>query len=411
MRLRFILLTVLLCFSAASYAFNIDGMFSTAYEVSNDKGEDSENLWENYLSIDNAKVYDPYLGLNFYGRYADDDDYGSSTDIYSAYLDYSNFQSQLEIKLGRFAYVGNRFLTLDGAEVTYRTESYFGVTGFAGAPRYFDSDGRHVNESFRSTGDKLYGGKIFLNGVKNTTGYISYSKEDKDSDTLQEFLGAGLGRRFDFGDKKYILISGRTEYDMEENDMYKGNFRVHGSYDKLNVIYDFTRFNVQDGSAYEDELIISNFSSGEQDRYSLIVQYALNQNLTPYVSGVYTELKMPSDEEVGGDIYKAGLEFNWFKEYGLTGNIEGYKYESDVSNASGGSLVFDWYVRKELLLTFESEMLRMENSKTEDNIYSVYLEAAYSVTKDLTVSVYGENNQETRYLPENRYGVKAVYSF
>ena len=56
-------------------------------------------------------------------------------------------------------------------------------------------------------------------------------------------------------------------------------------------------------------------------------------------------------------------------------------------------------------------MLRLENTTTTDTIYSVYADAEYDFMKYFTLSVYGENNQKTRYLPENRYGVKLAYRF
>jgi len=404
-------LILLLLYSSSAYCFNIDGTLTTSYEVSKDKGKDTEGLWENYLSIDNASLYDPYVGVHFYGRYAQDDENESYTDIYSAYMDFSSFQKALEIKLGRFAYIGNRFLTLDGAEVTLRTDYYAGVTVFAGSPEYFDSDGRHVNETFRDTGDRLYGAKLFLNGVKDTTGFVSYSKEENDSDIVQEMLGLGLGRSFTFSDLLTFKADGKMEYDTQESALYKGVLRLFLKYDKLSVITDFSTYEVKDGSSYEDELIISNFSTGKQDKYAFTIQYDITKNISPYQSTVFSKIEMPSSEVVNGEIYKLGVDLDYYKEIGVSANVEGYYYNSEISNAKGGSFVIDWSLTKALRINFESEMLRLENSKTSQTIYSIYGEVAYDLLKNLTLSTYAENNQETRYLPENRYGVKAAYSF
>jgi hypothetical protein len=407
---RLFLIFILLCAGSSAFAFSLGGSFSSSYEISNDKGEDSESLWENYLLIDNAELINPYLGFNFYGRYAQEDD-DTYSDVYSAYLEFSSFQKALEIKAGRFSYVGNRFLTLDGIEATFRSDRYFGVTLFGGSPEYFDADDRHINETFRDTGDRLYGAKVFLNGVKNTTGYVSYSKEEDDGDTIQEMLGLSLGRRFNFDKDVYLSTDAKIEYDTEENDIYKGVIRAYIQMHKLRFIGDYTRYNVQDGSSYEEELVISNFSTGEEDRYSFTVQYAVTPNISVYQSTVRSEIEITSGENVTGEIYKLGVDLNYFKTIGVTSNIEGYYYNSEVSNAKGASFILDWNLTKELRLGLESEMLRLENSKTEDTVYSILAEAEYEVIKDLTLSIYGENNQETRYLPENRYGVKAAYSF
>ncbi|ADD67573.1 hypothetical protein Dacet_0793 [Denitrovibrio acetiphilus DSM 12809] len=408
---RLVFVVMLLYISSAS-AFSLDGSLSTLYEVSKDKGEDSEGLWENYLSIDNAKILDPYVGVNFYGRYAydteADDDY---TDIYSAYLDYSSFQDTFQAKVGRFLYVGNRFLTLNGAQVTVRTDYLFGATVFAGKPEFFDADGKHVNEKYRYTGDRFYGGRIFLNGVKNTSGFISYTRETDGGDTLQELLGVGAGHRLDISEDFFIKADGRVEYDTEENVIYKSIARVSVDYKKLRLLGDITTYDVEDGTSYEDELIISNFSTGKQERYAFTVQYALTPNITPYQSTVFSRIELPAGLVENGEIYKLGVDLNYFKEVGVNANLEGYYYNSLISNAKGGSFIIDWSLNKKTRLSFEAEVLRLENSKGEDNVYSLYVEAVYDVLKDITVTAYAENNQETRYLPENRYGLKATYSF
>jgi hypothetical protein len=418
--LRGFLIFVLLAGSMQNaYSFGIDGSFSTSYEHSEEKGGDSEGTWENTLILDNVRLLNPYLGFNFHGTYSEEDG-ESFTDIYSAYLEFSSFERALEIKLGRFSYLGNRFLTLDGAEATVRTDYYFGATVFGGVPEYFDSDDRHINESFRDTGDRLYGGRIFLNGVKNYTGYVSYSKEEDGDRTIQELLGVGLGRRFvSLTDKTVFLsLDGKIDYDMEDDDIYRGMARVYARYQKLGLIADVTRIRVEDGSDRLGELIITNFSSGKEDRYSYTVEYAINDHYTVYQGTVHTVLLNNFGEWITGDIYKFGANVNHFKSHGLTSNFEIYIYDGSDSEANGLSFALDWSITREFRFSFEAEYVgRSEiingtaGMDKEDSIYSIYGEIEYDVIKDLTVGVYAENNRETRYLPENRYGVKATYSF
>ncbi|MCD8554994.1 hypothetical protein [Seleniivibrio sp.] len=410
---KFFLAASIVCSGFSAYAYNVDGFFSTALEVSKDKGESSETLWENYLNIDNAKIYDPYLGFNFYGRFATDseEDSDSQSDVYSAYLDYTSFQNAVEVKAGRFSYIGNRFLTLDGALATVRTDYKFGVTAFAGKPQYFDADGRHINEEFRKTGDKMYGGRVFLNGVKDMTGYVSYSKEYDSDLTYQEFTGLGLGRVFALSGKNILSIDAKGEYDMLEHNFYRGTIRAYLKRDALRLIAEGSKYNVKDGTNYDDVLIISNFSTGQEEKMAFTVQYAFSENVSPYVSVVHSKIEQESGDIVNGQIYKAGADFDWFKTKGVTANIEGYYYDSETANAKGASAALDWSLTKQFRLTFEGETLRLENYVTDENIYSLYADAEYNIMKDLTLSIYAENSKETYYLPENRYGVKAVYSF
>ncbi|QAR32574.1 hypothetical protein EP073_03880 [Geovibrio thiophilus] len=418
--LRGFLIFVLLAGSVQNaYSFSIDGSFSTSYESSEEKGGDTEGTWENTLILDNVKLINPYLGFNFHGTYSEEDG-ESFTDIYSAYVEFSSFERALEIKLGRFSFMGNRFLTLDGAEATVRTDWHFGVTAFGGVPEYFDSDDRHINESFRDTGDRLYGGRLFLNGVKNYTGYVSYSKEEDGDRTIQELMGLGLGRRFvSLRDKTVFLsLDGKIDYDMEDDEVYRGMARVYARYKKLGLIADATRIRVEDGSERLGELIITNFSSGKEDRYSYTVEYAINDHYTVYQGTTHVVLLNNFGEWVTGDIYKFGASVDHFKSHGLTSDIEMYIYDGSDSEANGVSFSLDWSILRELRFSFEAEYIGRSEIKNgtigmdkEESIYSIYGELEYDVIKDLAVSVYAENNRETRYLPENRYGVKATYSF
>lgn len=399
----------MMAMSTTAYGFSVGGELSTSYEVSEDEGQDPEGLWENYLRLDNTEIIAPYLEMNLYGRYAQAED-EEETDIYSAYLHFKRFQNALEVKLGRFTYAGNRFLTLDGAELTIRTDYYIGAAAFAGSPEYFDTDNRHISETFRDTGERLYGGKLFLNGVKNTTGHVSISKEEKDEATVQECVGAGLGRSFSLG-KAYFNLGGKMQYDTQQDNIYKGALKLYMTYKNLTVMADDIRYNIKDGSAYENELVISNFSSGQEDRISYTVQYAFTKSIIAYQSSVHTHLEVVDGKMVEGNIYKLGIDLDYYRTLGLTGNIEGYRYTGELSDANGASFALDLNLTRRLCVNFESEVLKLENSKTNDTIYSVYLSVGYDILKRFTVGIFGENSKETRYLPENRYGATAAYKF
>jgi hypothetical protein len=300
-----------------------------------------------------------------------------------------------------------------------RTDYYLGAALFAGSPKYLDIDDRHINETFRDTGDRLYGGKLFLNGVKHTNLFVSYSKEEKDEEAVQELVGGGFDQFFSLG-KAEFSVGGKMTYDTEQDDIYKGVLKLYVKYGNLTLMADGKRYNVQDGTYYENELVISNFSSGQEDRLSYSMQYALTQNIIPYLSTVLTRIEVADGEIVDGEIYKLGVDLEYFETIGVTANIEGYFYNTEVSEANGASLALEWNITRALRIIFESELLFLENSTTEEideadetdeTVSSVYLSAEYDIWKDLTVSIFCENNEETRYLPENRYGFKAAYRF
>jgi hypothetical protein len=412
----------MMAMSTGAYGFSIDGELSTAYEWSKDEDEETETLWENYLRIDNAALIGPYLDVSIFGKYSqeggdDGQDGEEYTDIYSAYLHYSSFQGAVELNAGRFPYVNNKFLTLDGGEFTVRTDYYLGATVFGGIPKYFDMDDRHINETFRDTGDRLYGGKLFLNGIKFTNAYVAVSREENEEQIIQELIGAGIDQGFNLG-RAAVTAGAKMAYDKELEDIYRGVIRLHMTYGDLTVLTDGTRYNVQEGTTFENELVISNFSVGQEDRLSYTVKYAVTESIIPYQSTVLTRMEVADGAIIDGEIFKLGVDIDYFKKIGVTSNVEGYYYNSEVSTANGGSLALEWNITRSLRMIFEGELLKLENPattdetyETDEEVYSVYLTAEYDILKDVTVSIFGENNKETRYLPENRYGIKAAYRF
>ncbi len=405
----FICIVLVAAVPNTAFGISLGGELSTAYEVSQNADNETYGTWENTLRIDNLEVISPYLGAAFYGKYTREDE-ESNTDIFSAFLQYSSFQRAIEVKLGRFSLVDNRFLTLDGAEFTIRTDYYVGATVFAGSPNYFDVEGRHINETFRDTGAELYGGKLFLNGVKDTTGYLSVSKEEDDKATVQELVNAGIGRSFSLGDTTFNT-SGKMAYDTRQNHIYKGALRAYLKYGNLSVIVDGTRYDAREGINDDNELVLTNFSTGLEDRLSYTLQYGPTKNIIVYQSAAFTKIEVTGGEIVDGEIVKLGVDLDYFKKIGVTGNVEGYYYSSEVSDASGGSVVLDWNITGKFRLNIESEVLALDKSTDNETVYTLYFSTGYDIVKDFTVSIFGENNQGTKYLPENRYGIAAAYRF
>jgi hypothetical protein len=411
--LRGILLTLLITTAIPAYAVVVEGSFSTMYEHSKYKGDSSEGTWENTLILDNVKLINPYLGFNFHGSYSIEDG-ENYTDIYSAYLHFKNFEDALEIKLGRFSFLGNRFLTLDGIEATLRTDYKFGVSVFAGSPEFYDSDDRAIKQTFRDAGDRLYGGRIFLNGVKNTSAYISYSKEEDDDRTIQELVGFGLGRVFVLNEDTFITVDGKLDYDQESNDLYRGIARVFAKHKKFAFSADASRIRVEDGSERFEELVITTFSDGKQDRYSYTLEYAINNNYKVYHSLVHSVILDNDGRWETGEIIKFGLNIDHFKTHGLTSEVEFYIYESDIAEATGGSFNIDWNITRELSTSFSAEYVgysQVAGLDREKDVYSIYADLEYDILRNLSVNLYAENSKETRFLPENRYGVKFKYFF
>ncbi|WP_022850475.1 hypothetical protein [Limisalsivibrio acetivorans] len=404
-----ILIPLIILLSLSAHAITFNGEYSTGLEFQS--GDENETSWENYLRLDSTELAEPYLDFNFFGRYAVEDDEDRS-DIYSAYFHYKGFEDAVSLKLGRFPYFGESLLTLDGFEAEIKTEYYFGATIFAGSPKYYDTDRRHINETFRDTGDRMYGAKLFLNGVKDTNGFISYTKEETDdNDVVQELAGIGLSRHFSLNKGMLLTAGADAEYDTDRNDLYRANFRTALRNPKFGIIYRFSRYNVEEGKDYDRELIITNFSTGKEDRYSLSLRYKLTPNVSLYQTTVHTLIEYPSGEWISGDIIKLGAEANYYKKIGVTSTIEGYSYESKVSDAKGFSFSINWNLTREFRLSFQKEIVQLENWKEEDTVYSLYTEAEYMYKDNMRFNLYAEQNGETRYLPDSRLGVKASIDF
>lgn len=414
MRIKAIL--IILLFATVVYPFELNGRFSTKYEYSNDDNEQDKHSWENVLILDNTELIKNYLSFNFYGKFSledKDSDTKDFTDIYTAHFDFNTFENRFHLKAGRFSYINNSFLTVDGAEATFRTDYYFGITLFGGVPRYLDKDDRHINDEFRKTGDRIYGGKVFLNGVKKTTGYISYSREEEDSNTVQELLGAGLGRSFiDLFVTDFILnIDTAIDYEVNEDKLYKADIKGSFEYKKLSLILGFTRFNVKDGFRGGRELVISNFSTGREDRYFYTIEFRINNNIKVYQGLVHTMVEYPSGEWVAGNIVKGGVDFSYFKEAGIFTGFNGYYYENDIANAGGGGYYLDWNITNNLKWKIESEYVKLDHYKDDDGIFSFYTDLEYKFTKNYILGAYFEKNEKTRYLPQDRVGIRFDYIF
>jgi len=417
-RYSFVFIFILL-FAVQTFAFDFNGSLSVQYEHTNEDEDynEDENTFENRLILDNTELVEQYLNFNFYGKYTYEENENSDnekfTDIYSAYLDFSSFENRLRIKLGRFSFLNNSFMTIDGIETTYRSDNHFGVTLFGGIPKYLDKDDKYIHEEFRDTGERIYGGKIFLNGVKNTNGYLSYSREEDDSETIQELLGAGLGRDF----RNFYLqglnmsLDGKLDYELNDSDIYKADIRAGFDYKKLGLILRFTRYNVKDGYRDDRELIISNFSTGEEDRYSYTIEFKATDNIRLYQGLVHTLVEYPSGEWIRGTIAKGGADFSYFKEIGVVTGFHGYYYDSELASAEGAGGYVDWNITNNLKWTTEGEFVKMDDWKDDDELYSLFTELEYIFSNKYTFTIYYENNEETRYLPENRAGAKFKYTF
>jgi hypothetical protein len=253
-----------------------------------------------------------------------------------------------------------------------------------------------------------------LNGVKNTSAYISYSKEEDDDRTIQELVGFGLGRVFVLNEDTFITVDGKLDYDQESNDLYRGIARVFAKHKKFAFSADASRIRVEDGSERFEELVITTFSDGKQDRYSYTLEYAINNNYKVYHSLVHSVILDNDGRWETGEIIKFGLNIDHFKTHGLTSEVEFYIYESDIAEATGGSFNIDWNITRELSTSFSAEYVgysQVAGLDREKDVYSIYADLEYDILRNLSVNLYAENSKETRFLPENRYGVKFKYFF
>jgi hypothetical protein len=117
------------------------------------------------------------LALHFYGwgrvDLADETGTGKeSGDVASAYLEYLHPKGNAQMKLGRFFLAeGVAVETLDGAFFKVTTPVGFGISGYGGAPV------EHSILDNTSTGDSLYGGRVFFVRPGFVEMGVSYLKE------------------------------------------------------------------------------------------------------------------------------------------------------------------------------------------------------------------------------------------
>jgi len=403
---------ILLVFACYGNAYKVDGSFETAFSS---ESNDSENTIksENYFNLNNLNIYGNLFKFNFSGKYtyADkEEDSESLTEIYESYMSYSTFENKFSLKAGRFTNFTNRFMTIDGLNLEYNTNDYFGFEVFGGIPKFLFREDRYIDKQFRDTGDRIYGGKVFLNGIKKLDSYIQYSKEYDQEKTLQELVGAGLRHFVQLTDNVKILYSAKGEYELEYERLYRGDGYLKLSAGNFQISFSASRFNVKDGYSGERILVISNFSTGKEDRYSYSILYNFKGFLKVYQSTMRSYVQYPLDNWMKGDVYRAGLFLDYFANKGFLFDINFYYYDGELSDAKGAASKIDWSITNKLKFIFNGEYVKKDNWNDSENLYSLYTKAEY-LFKKLTLSIYAEKNKNTIYLPDRRFGISARIIF
>ena len=132
--------------------------------------------------------------LQYYGDTSSDPTVTGTMRVYHGYLNYERTATPLRFKAGRFfLFRGVAIGVLDGAEVSYRLNRQWELTGFGGyqGPLNREWEFAHASES------PMYGGEIrwqpnIPNVIKHPVVSLSYTQQDRDQETIRQLMGVSL---------------------------------------------------------------------------------------------------------------------------------------------------------------------------------------------------------------------------
>lgn len=399
------------------HAADIGGAFSSLFESRKDRDGARETVLDNYLRFDVDKLPIAPLSFHAYGKYGYEANGGfSSTDVYQLYAQYRTFQGSTDVKVGRFPLESNRFLTLDGAYLTLRPESRVGVSVYAGQPRYLELYSDNLSKTFRTTGDYLYGGKVFLQGVEGVRANVSYSREGKDGVVFREIAGVGGGKDFKFsllGSAVKLAADASADYNNAQSALDKLTARLFFTFDKkFRLIVQADRYDVRDEYPAGRELIISLLSTGREDRLFYTATYELSPKFAIYQGSVFTGLRMPDGSRQTGTIVRGGVTGNFIKPAGLDFDAGLYHFESFMSKASGASLNLKWRPINRWSTEAGCEIVSVNAPFVTEKIAKTFTaQIAYSPVSRLKLALFTERSDNPEFRSDFRTGLRLDYNF
>lgn len=414
MNIKFLIIFLLILFgkvalSSDSFSVNFDLNYSNQKEKN-----EVYNILETYLNVDEVAVYKRYVNLNFDGKFTyNDSKYEEkyNTDIYSLYFDISNFEKNYELKLGRYSNINNRFMVIDGVDFKYTSKQYFGVDLFGGIPKYITKDDRYINQEFRDTGDRIYGFKIFTNQIKDFNSFLGYSKELNEHVTVQELLSVGGNFRYNFNDDFKFDINALMDYEMNFDQLYRVDAKADFGIYKLEGYLSASKFDVKDGYREDRRVVITNFSSGKEERYTYHLEYPINNNFKIYHGLTHTYLQYSSGEWGEGEIIDVGMNLSLIERYGISIDFGAYRYDSALADANGINIKTDWYMTNRLKSILKFEYVNFDKWDYSKNVYSFNYDLSYKFSKNMSIVTFVEKNSKIVYLPERKIGVKFQWSY
>jgi len=412
-----IAVVIVLVFPSIIYGTDVTGKYTAIYQGREDRDGEKESIFDNYLRLDINNLFNPDISVHAYGKYGHgfNNDF-SDGDVYYLYLQYRTFEGRTDLRLGRFPIETHRFLTVDGINATLRPEGIIGVSAFAGQPRYLEIDPDRFHREFRDTGDYIFGGKVFLQGMKGLRANVSYSREGNGENVYRDLLGAGAGKDFNlkvFDTDVRISSDVLADYNTDKSNMDKLTGRVNVFFDKkVRVILGADRYNVKEDYPEGRELIMSLLSTGREDRLSYTIFYDITENLAVYQASTFTRLEMPDGEWHRGTIIKGGINGNFLKEAGLDFGVGVYRFDSFVAKASGVTTEIKWHLSGKW--TFEGGVEAVSfntpfrDSKTATTVTG---EVKYSPNRRMNVAVFAEQSDNPEYTSDFRAGIRVEYNF
>jgi hypothetical protein len=328
----------------------------------------------------------------------------SSFDLYSARIILDKLADSLTVTLGRQNMLGNySFNVADGANIAFHPNFILNFEAYAGFVRFFEL---HEFKDWNFTG----GGKILLNGIKNT--YCAVEIRYEKIKDLQDWVEVGFlaSRSFDTTLNPKIIAGGNFNITDKMISDASLDFSID-PVERLNMSLGAARYNFKKNDLDPAEDIFRIFSLGPLLEFRESVTFALTENVSLFETFSAEKYDYDYIESDLGYLGKIGANLLAIDK---RLKADGYFYlgVSYGGKIYGGSAYGEFKITESLFAGLKAGVLRFDKVTGEKgNASSICADLGYRILNGLDVKLGGEYNSNDDFKRDLRGNLMVRYQF